>query len=159
MNYQEALSKLAHLCSQAEKSEYALRKKIQTWGFETVEEDALIQALFAGNFIDNKRFCLAYVRSKFKYNQWGKRKIAFELTRQGFSNDLIEESLESEISAADYHNCLFKLLQAKNRRIRDDSAWSRRGKLFRFAQSKGFEYESIDEVVNALVGEEAPDFE
>ncbi len=50
--------------------------KLSLWGIENDDAEKIIEILIKENFINEARFAAAFVRDKFKYNKWGKIKIA-----------------------------------------------------------------------------------
>ncbi len=55
----------------------------------------------------------------------------------------MRQILEEEIDEDGYRDMLRALLEAKRRTVRAGSDYELRGKLARFAMSRGFEYETI----------------
>ncbi len=150
MLYSEALSKLARLCSRSEKCEYDVRSKIQQWGLSGDEEDKLVTYLVAEKYVDNERYCRIFVRSKFAYNQWGRIKITFQLRQKKFEDAFVNRIIEEELDEKVYIDTLVDLLRAKDKKIKETTAWERKAKLLRYAQSKGFTYEEVSTALSQL---------
>ena len=72
---EKALSKLATMCSKREYSTGDLDEKMRAWGLDEEARQRNIDYLVAHQFVDNSRFCRAFVNDKVKYNKWGRRKI------------------------------------------------------------------------------------
>ena len=83
-------------------------------------------------------------------NKWGKVKIRHMLQRKNIPGEIIETALE-DIGDEDYSNILKEELLKKRKTIKGSNAFDIRGKLFRFAQRRGFEtgliYKILDEIV------------
>ncbi len=150
MLYSEALSKLARLCSRSEKCEYDVRSKIQQWGLSGDEEDKLVTYLVAEKYVDNERYCRIFVRSKFAYNQWGRIKITFQLRQKKFEDTFVNRIIEEELDEKVYIDALVGLLRTKDKKIKTATAWERKAKLLRYAQSKGFTYEEVSTALSQL---------
>lgn len=150
-NQKQAFSKAAALCVRAEKSPGAIQQKLQQWGLSTDEAELVMLQLFQHKFLDEERFARSYVRDKFRFNQWGKVKIAFHLKAEGISHSIIQLALE-EIEEVDYRDALEKLIAEKIRKTKAANAYDLKAKIFRFAQSRGFEQDLIFSVYAEVVG-------
>ena len=149
LNYPQALSKTMALCSKAEKCVSDIQQKLDNWGVEPAESQKVIKTLIAERFIDEERYARYFVRDKFRFNQWGRVKIAFMLRSKKIPAILIEEAL-LEIEDEAYLELLSKLLNDKARKTKFINEYDKKGKLIRFAQSKGFEMEAINEALKRL---------
>tara|TARA_Y100001970_G_C13943724_1_gene704506 strand:- start:512 stop:844 length:333 start_codon:yes stop_codon:yes gene_type:complete len=94
------------------------------------------------DFINEKRFAYFYSRGKFLINQWGKRKIEFELKKKRIHNSDINQALE-EIDQDDYNSALLSLLKKKNEKIKKIPKSKKKQKLVNYFLSKGFELDLI----------------
>lgn len=72
------------------------------------------------------------------------------LKAEQVATSLIHEALE-EIPEEDYLETLNKLLLDKDKTIKSDNPYERKAKLFRFAQSRGFEAELISKGIDKLL--------
>lgn len=146
----EAYSRASAMCSKAEKCSNAVSRKLLDWGMAPDEAMAVLKRLIAEKFIDDERFARSYVRDKFRFNKWGKIKIATMLRVEKIDAAIIELSL-AEIDENDYRETLFNLISDKNKSIKTTNQFERKGKLFRFAQSRGFETDLIYERIGELL--------
>lgn len=151
MNDQEkqALSKCMAICSKAEKCISDIQKKLNEWEIDPSESQKIISQLVTEKFIDEERYANYYVRDKFRFNQWGKVKIAFQLKMKKISAQTIQQALD-EIDAEAYNNLLRKLLQDKIRKTKFKNNFDRKAKLYNFATSKGFEFDIISKILNEI---------
>jgi len=149
MNFNDALQKAASYCALSEKCEHDVREKLRTLEVSEVDAEAVITQLRHDDFINDARFCNFYTRDKFKFNRWGKLKIAIMLQRKQLPEDKIEEAL-AQIDEAEYEETLFILLQTKLKNLTYKFEYEKQGKLFRFAQGRGFDYTVISNVVRRL---------
>lgn len=145
---QEAFNKAAACCSRAECCTADISKKLERWGLDADAREEVIGRLVGERFIDERRYCHSFVRDKFRYNQWGRTKIAQALRLKGVPEDCAREALEG-IEEEEYRATLGKLLQAKSRGLKAASDYERRGKLIRFALGRGFEMETIKHCLHA----------
>ena len=143
--YQLFYGKAAAYCSLAEHCPSEVREKMRQWEtpVECVEE--LIQQLIQDDFINECRYCKAFVSDKLKYNKWGCIKIAYELRRKGLPNPLVQDALQS-IDEDEYFELALSLMEKKNKEVKAQDAYERKAKLFRFMAGRGFELELMERV-------------
>jgi len=146
MNNKEALHKAAALCSQSEKCEWDIREKLRTWEIPDNEADGIIAHLKKENFLDENRFAAFFVKDKFRFNKWGRVKIAYSLKMKHISSPVIQEAMLA-IDDEEYRSVLCKMLKIKQKELKYKDEYDCRVKLVRFAQSRGFEYEVIAQVI------------
>nr|WP_321454115.1 regulatory protein RecX [uncultured Carboxylicivirga sp.] len=151
MEYKKALYKAAALCSQQERCVSEIRKKLIKWELSEEETEEVITFLIKEKYIDEQRFAEFYVRDKFRFNNWGKIKIKYQLKQKEIANTHIENAME-EINSSDYQAKLAELLQGKKKQIKNKDTWQTKAALARFGQSRGFEpylvFQCIDEILN-----------
>jgi regulatory protein len=149
MQYKEALTKSAYLCSASEKCEQDIREKLRAWEVSGSDADKIIACLVKEKYIDESRFAAFFVRDKFRFNRWGKVKIGYALQQKRIAPDVVQEALQT-IDNEDYVAALQDILRSKMRGLKYANDYDLRNKLVRFAQSRGFEYEAISRAVPAL---------
>lgn len=145
----ELLHKAASYCSISEHCNSEVEEKLDAWGIHENDKQAIIDYLTSNNFINEERYCSYFVKDKFRFNKWGKIKISYALKQKGLSNDLINTAL-STIDNAEYEEMLASILKSKLVGLKYDDEYEKQGKLFRFAQSRGFESNAIDRVYRTL---------
>ena len=133
-------------CSAAERCPSEVEKKLLQWGgnFEVVER--IMAHLFKERYLDTLRFCRAFVRDKYRFNQWGRMKISQALRMKQLTPEEIESGME-EIDEVEYHSILSHLLKQKSRSIKGGTEYERNTKLIRFAAGRGF---LMDEILKHL---------
>jgi len=146
---QQALSKAMAICSKAEKCVSDIQQKLSDWGVEAADAQKIIKTLIAEKFIDEERYARYFVRDKFRFNQWGKVKIAFMLKSKKIPSAILDEALQ-EIDEETYLDLLVKLLHDKARKTKFSNEYDKKGKLIRFALSKGFGFEVINEALKSI---------
>ncbi|MBK3518523.1 regulatory protein RecX [Carboxylicivirga marina] len=153
MDYRQAINKAAALCSRKEYCSADIQKKLVNWDLSDEEADKALQWLIDEKFIDNERYAAYYVRDKFRFNNWGKIKIRYQLRGKQISSNLIEDALE-QINEAEYTEKLAELLHSKKQQIKNKDYWQTKAALARFAQSRGFEpdivFRAIDQLLNDI---------
>ncbi|MFV0554572.1 MAG: regulatory protein RecX [Mangrovibacterium sp.] len=137
-----AFNRAADLCSRVEKSPQAIQKKLQLWELTSEECETVMQRLFEQRFLDEQRFANFYVRDKYRFNRWGRIKIAYQLKHEGISPNCIQSAME-EIKEEEYLENLRYLLEEKLRKTKAKDAYDLKVKVVRHAQSRGFEPDLI----------------
>ena len=92
---EELLHKAASYCSISEHCIYEVDLKLNAWCVTRDDRKSIINRLIAEDFINEKRFCAYFVKDKFRFNKWGKLKIAYALEQKRLDNDLINNALNS----------------------------------------------------------------
>ena len=118
---EEALNRMAAYCSAAEHCKAEVNEKLQKWGLPYEVINRIIDRLVVEKFIDEERYCRAFVNDKFRFAKWGKMKIDRE----------------------EYLAILGDLIAAKRKSIHAKDEFELNGKLIRFAMSRGFEMDDI----------------
>lgn len=149
MESAKALLKLEELCARSEHCEGELREKLRKWMISESDADTIIRSLRCRRYVDDSRFARAFVRDKFRFDHWGRRKIEMALRRKRVDAEVIAEAVE-EIDADEYLNLLRKLLAYKARTLPDTEAYENRVKLMRFAVGRGFEPQLIVSALDSL---------
>jgi regulatory protein len=137
-----SLNKAMALCSQREYCVHDIKSKLQSWDVKNDDAEQIINILRKEKFIDEERYSAAFVRDKFTYNKWGKIKLANDLRMKGISPDTIRNAL-TLIDPDSYKIALEKLLENQRKKIKAKSNYELKGKLMRYALSKGYETQLI----------------
>ena len=139
---QEALFRLTTLCSQAEHCTWEMTEKMRRWGISEEVQSRIIQHLLNERYIDETRYCRAFIRDKIRHNKWGRRKVEQALMAKRISRDIYLPVL-NETDDADYLEVLRPLLKSRRRQLSGMSDYEQRGRLVRFAMSRGFTFDII----------------
>lgn len=153
ISFESALSKMQYMCSRQEKCCFDIRKKLQSWQMASDDQNRIIQILIDDKFIDEKRYAGFYVRDKYRFNKWGRIKITHHLKQKQIPELIITNALEG-ISESEYESNLEDILVSKMRTVRGDDPYQLKGKLYRFAQSRGFESNLILKNIEKLLHKE-----
>ena len=145
----ELLHKAASFCSISEHCVSEVEDKLTAWGVSTEDKQKIIDRLISEDFINEKRFCIYFVKDKFRFNKWGKIKISYAMKQKGLSNEQINNAL-STIDDGEYEELLASILKTKLVGLKYEYEYEKQGKLFRFAQSRGFESNVIDRILRSI---------
>ena len=144
-----ALDKAMAHCSHREFCCDDIRNKLLQWGVENNDVEKIIEILINENFINESRYATAFVRDKFRYNKWGKVKIATHLKSKKIPSDIIGPALDA-IDHEYYVNFLRGLLEGHGRSVKAKNKMDLKAKLLRFALSKGFESSLVYDILNEI---------
>jgi regulatory protein len=149
ITFEQALNKLANYCCRAERCIFDVRKKLDAWEIAKDVQDKIIRRLQQEKFLDEERYCKAYVNDKSKYAHWGTFKIKYELKKKHVSEDLIRESLEN-LNPEESREQLRQLIDRKRKSVKGKNEFEIRQKLIRFAVGRGFSLEEAEKVLSAI---------
>ncbi|GHV07823.1 regulatory protein RecX [Bacteroidia bacterium] len=146
MTYEQALNRLAVYCSRAERCQADIRRKMDLWEISDTEQKKIIQYLRQEKFLDESRYCRAFVNDKIKYNRWGIHKIKYELAKKQVSEILIREALEN-IDSEENLRQLRLLIEQKRKSVQGKNDFEVNQKLIHFAASRGYSLQDIGRVL------------
>jgi regulatory protein len=147
--YKNTLSKAMTLCSKREYCREDIHVKLLSWGNNEKDCDKILNTLEKENFINEIRYCEAFTRDKFRYNKWGKVKIATHLKSKKIPSEKINKALDL-IDNELYINTLKDLLAVRNKNITAKNQYDLKGKLLRYGLSKGFESSLLYDILNDI---------
>jgi regulatory protein len=149
-SYLEAKAKLEALCAAQERCSCELQMKMNSWGISQQDGDALLAHLIANNFLNEERFAAAFVSGKVNIKKWGKVKIRHHL-KQKFISDYSINCALNTIDDEVYQNHLTSLAVKKfNLLKKEKDPFTRKGKVYKYLLSKGYETDSIRSVIDTL---------
>lgn len=140
------MSRLAALCAKAEYCTGDADDKMRRWGLDEEARQRNIDYLVDNHYIDNARYCRAFINDKITYNHWGRRKIEQALWMKHIPENVSSPILD-EVPEEKYLEVLRPLLKAKMPSIKADSDYERSMKLIKFAMGRGFSIEEIKQCV------------
>ena len=135
---EETINRMAAYCSAAEHCKAEVNEKLQKWGLPYEVINRIIDRLVVEKFIDEERYCRAFVNDKFRFAKWGKMKIAQGLYMKKIPSDVAWRHL-NEIDEEEYLSILRDLLASKRKSILASDDYVVDGGLMRFAVGRGFE--------------------
>ena len=147
MTTDEILYKLAAKCSVSEQCLSDIEAKLSRYDLTEEEHTRILRHLVEEKYVDDRRYAEAYVKDKYRFNKWGRIKIAQGLRMKGIDNETIKSAMEA-IDEEEYQEILRDLIKAKRRSTRGSSEYEINGKLIRFATGRGFEFAAIRECLN-----------
>jgi len=146
---EELLHKAASYCSISEHCVSEVEDKLTAWGVSEEDKYKIIDRLKSEDFINEKRYCTYFVKDKFRFNKWGKIKISYALKAKGLDKEVVLNAM-STIDDGEYEELLASLLKTKQTGLKYEFEYEKQGKLYRFAQSRGFENNVIERVIRGI---------
>ncbi len=142
-----ALSRIRKYCAFQERCQQEVRNKLYEWGIYSTQVESMIAQLITEGFINEERFAKLFVGGKFRIKKWGKQKIKIELKKRKISSYCIDSAMD-EIDDHEYYETLQNLIQKKKKELKASDSYILKNKLAHFAVSKGFESETVWELLN-----------
>ena len=149
LTYLDALEKLKKYCAYQERCQMEVRKKAYSYGLSSEEAESVITDLIRENFLNEQRFAEAYVRGKYKFKRWGRKKLELELKSRQVTSYCIKKGM-AQIEPAIYFSNLVHLTEKRLPLTKGKNQAEIKQKLFRHLLSKGYESNLIEEVVNDI---------
>lgn len=146
---EQALNRAAILCARSEQAPADIREKLVKWGLNPGDVSQVLQQLSEQGYIDEKRFARAFVNDRFRFNGWGRIKIAYQLRMKGIPGDVIDAAMVV-IDENEYRQRLIALLQDKWRSVKGREPRAAWAAMMRFAASRGFETPIAGECVKLV---------
>lgn len=143
----EALNKAAAYCTLCERCISEVSAKLTAWDVPYSEHEKIIARLIEEKFIDEARYCHAFVNDKLRFNRWGRIKIIAALREKRLPQEYINETIES-IDDEQYAEILKEVIAIKRRELKGKDDFATRQKLIRHAASRGFEPSIIMRFIN-----------
>lgn len=147
MTEKEALNRITSYCAASEHCLSEAYEKLKKWEVSEEVIDSILLLLQKENYIDEERYATCYIRDKYRFAKWGKRKIYQALRVKKVSSTIIQKALD-EVDEEEYLAILRGVLEAKKKTIRAASDYEFKGKLIRFALGRGFDMEDIEHCIS-----------
>ena len=154
MTTDEILHKLAARCSVSEQCLSDVEIKLAKYDLNEEERTHILRHLVEEGYVNEERYAEAFVRDKYRFNKWGRIKIAQGLRIKGINKETISSAMEA-IDEQEYLNILHDLIKSKRKSTHGKNDYEINGKLVRFATGRGFEFDAI----RTCLGAGADDYE
>ena len=134
----EALNKAAAYCTLCERCISEVSTKLTAWDVPSGEQEKIIARLIEEKFIDESRYCRAFVNDKVHFNRWGRIKIIAALREKHLPQEHIKEAMEN-IDEEIYLQALKETIETKRRELKGKDDFATQQKIIRHAASRGYE--------------------
>lgn len=121
-------------CAKSEHCAADVRRKLYEWGAPAEIAEFIEQNLYANDFLNDARFCAAYVHDKVAYQSWGRLKIQAGLRALQLPESEISQALKN-IDETVYFGNLRKLIHSRSSDSED--------KRLRFLSQRGYTFDEI----------------
>lgn len=146
---EEALVKLQKYCSYQDRCHKEVAQKLKEMQMISQASEQIILKLIEGNFLNEERFAMTYVRGKFRIKKWGKRRLVSELKQRQISKYIIKKAI-NQISEDDYKTTFEVLAERKATSLLGNSKLKKKKKLADYLLYRGWESHLVYEKVNQL---------
>ena len=143
----EALNKAAAYCTLCERCISEVSAKLTAWGVPYAVQEEIITRLTNEKFIDETRYCRAFVNDKVRFNRWGRLKITAALREKRLPQEYIKEAMEN-IDEDAYQQSLQETIDIKRRELKGKDDFATQQKIIRHAASRGYEPSLIIKAIN-----------
>ena len=135
------LSRAQRYCATAERCTYEVSLLLGRLGATTEQTDAIIDKLQQQSYINDARYCQAFVHDKVAFQAWGRMKIIMGLRTKHLPDELIDNAIAA-IDEQAYNANIRKLILSKRGQDRQ--------KQLRFMLQRGYTYDDLQFVTQTL---------
>ena len=146
MEREIAMKRAASFCAESERNVAEVERKLRKWGVDDDDIDSIIDRLKSDDFLNEERYCRAYINDRFRLNHWGKVKIRYELGKRDVDRQYIDAAL-ADIDDDEYIEVLKEVVGAKRRTLKDTDTYSASAKILRYALTRGFESDIVSKIL------------
>ncbi len=148
-DFENALSKAMKFCSTKEVCISEITQKLEKWNIDKKHHKKIISILIDEDYINEQRYAEAFTSDKFRFQDYGKIKIRYELRLKKIENEYINNALEI-IDDESYFNKIEKLIASKLKTAKETDAYKLKAKIQRYLLSKGYEQEYFGKIINKI---------
>ena len=145
-----AIARLEDLCSRSERCSHEIRVKLRSWGITQSDATAIIDRLIDDRYIDDNRYAHAFVRDKYLFSRWGRRKIRAALAAKRIPTACIDEAIDDEVDDDTYISHLTTLLRNKARSMTQPLDFDSRRKIAAFGVARGYEPAMVIDIMRSI---------
>ena len=140
----ELKKRLERYCAYQERCHQEVQTKLRQLGAFRNDTDSVISHLTQNDYLNETRFAMLYVRSKFSIKKWGKKRIVNELKQRKITSYNIDKAL-AQITEEDYLLTFDKLAKKRwNQLISNKEPLPQRKKKWvSYLQYRGWENDLI----------------
>ena len=135
------LSRAQRYCATAERCTYEVSMLLGRLGATTEQTDAIIDKLQQQSYINDARYCQAFVHDKVAFQAWGRMKIIMGLRAKHLPDELIDNAIAA-IDEKAYNANIRKLILSKRNQDRQ--------KQLRFMLQRGYTFDDLRFVSQTL---------
>ena len=130
-----------------------IRKKLKEQGYTDEIIDNVISMMEGYGYLNDKTFAEEWIRSRAHNNPKGKIVLKRELTQKGIEGDIIEEAFSQSFDESQQSEIALDMARRQSRSYRNDDPISARRKLQGYLIRRGFDFETVRNVVDKVLSE------
>lgn len=154
---QECFDKAMEYLGQRLHSRSELQKKLMRREYGEVIINAVLGDLTRLRYLDDARFAKTKALSAAEHKKHGRRRAMVELLKTGVRGEAAKQVLDQVYDAHDSLTVARQLAEKQGPRLRKLDPLVARRRLTGMLQRRGFEYEDVRQVIDAVLGDNAPD--
>ena len=149
--FNELKTRLEQYCAYQERCHHEVKTKLRQLGAFRNDTDTVISHLIQNDYLNETRFTMLYVRSKFSIKKWGKKRIVNELKQRKITSYNIDKAL-AQISEKNYRMTFDTLAEKRWNQLKKnkESLLQRKKKWVNYLQFRGWENDLIFDALNKL---------
>lgn len=125
--------------SRRDHSSFELKEKVGKKGYSKNDIDQVVQNLANKGYLNDESFAIKFVEEKTELNQWGPKKIKSHLYKKGIDRKIIENVLSQQTDDLQQQQiCVDLVLKRKRHFLREEDAYKRKQKIYRYLAGRGF---------------------
>jgi regulatory protein len=137
------------------RTEHEVRQKLQRKGFAEPVADEAVARMRELGYLDDADYARAYARGRLNGRGHGPHRIRSDLFRRGVARPIIDAVLDDLTEPDDLRETALRHGRKRWRRLqREEDPYKRRKKLSDFLMRRGFDFDLIREVTEALEAED-----
>lgn len=144
----QAYQKLSAMCARGEHCQYEMTEKMRQWGIDSDSQAQVIERLVQERYVDDERYCRAFISDKIRYSRWGRRKIEQALWQKHIPESISRPLLDA-IDDSEYVSILKPMIRQKIRSTTARSDYDRYIKVMKWAMSRGYTTDIIKQCITA----------
>mgnify|MGYP001332023584 CR=1 FL=1 len=144
-------TRLERYCAYQERCHQEVQTKLRQLGAFRNDSDAVISHLIQNDYLNETRFAMLYVRSKFSIKKWGRKRIVNELKQRKITSYNIDKAL-AQITEEDYRLTFDTLAEKRWDQLKrnKEPLPQRKKKWINYLQYRGWESHLIFDALNKL---------
>ena len=130
-----------------QRSEKEVRKKLKEKKLSDGSIDIVISSLKDLKYINDESYAKSYLQSKILRKPEGKRVLKMKLVDKGIPKEIAENILSEQYPPETETEKAAELLRKYEKKVRAKTPAEKKQKCFRFLLSKGFDFDTVNEVL------------
>ncbi len=145
----QAVNSAARFLAYRPRSAAEVRRNLAEKGFPAPVIEAAAARLSALGYLDDRAFAAFWIENRAQFKPLGPRALRFELRQRGVPDAVIDDALQDMDAVAS----ACRAADSQRRKLRAASRAERRARLAAFLQRRGFDHDTISEVLSRIEDE------